>query len=467
MTDINARLVGNVAFVANRSGQWAAVPVDLDEGTPFDLDAIIEEKSQILEQNLVVRTAANAQKFDQAVLHWDSQDYSKPNLYIVHLTQRCNLTCGFCHSSAVSVSAKGKDLTPETMKKIVRFILQSPGTEKNINFQGGEPTLCLEMISSFIEYYNSIPASREVTTTYSMTSNGTLIDSCTAGNLKDLGVSVSLSIDGPKNIHDTERKYEDGNGSYRDTKATKELLVKDFPEIYSGQIMVVTPDSKDQYKEIISELIDNGQNEFRFKFVTPLGRGKKFVRDHGKVNADQFISYYKKVIDELKRLKNEEGIVLFETYLITFLGKLFSRVNRGDIDTRNTCGIARGVVDFTVTGDIHACHETNKYRSFKLGSADDSFEDVFESPTAANMRSYTDLSKHDECLNCAYYNYCTPCPASNFQESGSPEVKPSRSYECLKTLGVLDYILDDMQNDIGYYTDLWKHYLISRVSSQC
>lgn len=353
------------------------------------------------------------------------------------------------------------DATTETLAAVARFIADAPGRSKTIAFQGGEPALCLDLIAFFqAEMAKAVAPGTEVA--YGMTTNGTLLTEAVLDRLEAMDVRLSLSIDGPAPLHDVERRFEDGGGSYAATADARRVLKDRYRRIYSGQIMVVTPQTAPHYREIIDELVAAGSRSFRFKMVTPLGRGKRYVRAEGALPHEEVVATHIAVIKYLKRMFVERDLLVGELYVATFLRKLLERVNIGDVDSRNPCGIASSVVDFDVRGRIHACHETSKYRPFLLGDASMAYEEVYASQAARAARSYTDLARHEGCRSCAYFSYCTPCPAKNYQASGDPEVRPLESPECLRTISVLDFILQDMQRDPLYYHALWQEDALSR-----
>ncbi len=61
---------------------------------------------------------------------------------------------------------------------------------------------------------------------FSITTNGTLLTREIAGFLKENGVTVCLSIDGPREIQDRNRPYASGRGSYEDVTRGIELLME-------------------------------------------------------------------------------------------------------------------------------------------------------------------------------------------------------------------------------------------------
>jgi uncharacterized protein len=457
---MNVREFDGFIFAANRDGQWAALPHDSNAQTLQDTLAM-QSSRDLLASNLVVPDQAHHENYEAASARWHGQQSSDPRLFIVHLTQRCNLTCGFCHSSAVGVAAKGMDATPETLAAVAKFIANAPGQSKTIAFQGGEPSLCLDLIAFFqAALTRAVAPGTEIS--YGMTTNGTLLSPEVLEQLEQMNVKLSLSVDGPAALHDIERRFEDGSGSYTTTTAARSILQDKYKHLYSGQIMVVTAQTAEHYREIIDELIAAGGRSFRFKMVTPLGRGKRYVRAEGTLPHDEVSMTHIEVIKYLKQLFTERGLLVGETYVTTFLRKLMERINAGDVDTRNPCGIASSVVDFDVKGRIHACHETSKYKPFLLGDASMTYDAVYDAKAARTARSYTDIGRHEGCRTCAYFSYCTPCPAKNYQSSGDPEVKPMESPECLRTISVLDFILQDMQRDPHYYHAIWQQDALAR-----
>ncbi|WP_164833237.1 radical SAM/SPASM domain-containing protein [Sinorhizobium meliloti] len=449
--DVNVREFKDFIFASNVNGQWAAIRKN-GQSTNDVLNGSVDA----LEANLVIRTNGNAAEYDAAVERWNSFDTDLPFLYIVHLTQRCNLTCGFCHSAAVGVDALGKDVTYETLDTIARFIASAPGLTKTIAFQGGEPLLCIDRIAYFQSKLKPLlePGAR---IHYGVTTNATLLDDVALQALQALSVRVSISVDGPEALHDIDRRYEDGTGSYSKTIENRNRARNLYPRIYAGQIMVVTAQSAPHFKEIVDEYLDAGEHLFRFKMVTPLGRGKQYAKRGGSLGIDEAVYYHKEVIKYLREKYYNSGALAGELYALTVIRKLFEKVNVGDVDSRNKCGIARNVVDFDIRGNIHACHETSKYRPFLLGNARQTYREIYGSELASKIRSLTDLSQHSECRSCPYFNYCTPCPAKNYQESGFPDSTAFGSAECTKTIALMDLLIQELNEFPEYYLRLWQN----------
>lgn len=82
-------------------------------------------------------------------------------------------------------------------------------------FHGGEPLLAP---LQWYEYF--VAKSMEILSTikldFSLQTNGVLYDEKWGYGLKNLGIRVGFSWDGPENVHDKFRTYHNGKGSYRD-----------------------------------------------------------------------------------------------------------------------------------------------------------------------------------------------------------------------------------------------------------
>lgn len=143
------------------------------------------------------------------------------------VTERCNLACLYCYETHKS----NKVMSWEVAKEAVDFILD----EKRINgyydfntakgvileFIGGEPLLEIDLIDRIVEYFkfHTFELGHPWATNYmiSLTTNGILYESPKVQRFlkRNPGrVSVGVTIDGNKELHDSCRVFPDGSGSY-------------------------------------------------------------------------------------------------------------------------------------------------------------------------------------------------------------------------------------------------------------
>ena len=130
----------------------------------------------------------------------------------------CNLDCEYCFFLSKEMLYPGSrfrmadDLLESYLRQLIEAHARSP--EVTVAWQGGEPTMMgLDFFrrSVALAEKHRMPHQQIA---YTIQTNGTLIDDEWAAFFKENGFLVGVSIDGPKEIHDTYRVDKGGKGSY-------------------------------------------------------------------------------------------------------------------------------------------------------------------------------------------------------------------------------------------------------------
>ena len=130
----------------------------------------------------------------------------------------CNLDCTYCFFLSKEMLYPGSrfrmadDLLETYLRQLIEAHARSP--EVTVAWQGGEPTMMgLEFFRRSVELAERyrLPHQRIA---YSIQTNGTLLDDEWAEFFRENGFLVGLSIDGPREIHDTYRVDKGGKGSF-------------------------------------------------------------------------------------------------------------------------------------------------------------------------------------------------------------------------------------------------------------
>ncbi len=120
----------------------------------------------------------------------------------------CNLDCAYCFFLSKELLYPGDRfrMADAMLETYVRQVLESQrGEEVVIAFQGGEPTLMgVDFFERAVGYARS-HAQPGQSVQFTMQTNGVLIDERWAAFLAEHDVLVGLSIDGPRELHDTYR----------------------------------------------------------------------------------------------------------------------------------------------------------------------------------------------------------------------------------------------------------------------
>jgi uncharacterized protein len=130
---------------------------------------------------------------------------------------RCNLACAYCFFLPKEQLYRGSAfrMSDEVLETYVRQLLHAqPGPEVMVAWQGGEPTLMgidfFERAVALVEKHRS-PRQR---VSYTIQTNGIVLDDEWCAFFKRHQFLVGLSLDGPKALHDAYRVTKGGHGSF-------------------------------------------------------------------------------------------------------------------------------------------------------------------------------------------------------------------------------------------------------------
>lgn len=166
--------------------------------------------------------------------------------FLVKIASRCNLDCDYCYvyqHADQSWKNMPKFLGQEKIKEFIKELLNYTSKTKLkkilVILHGGEPLLY--GAKRIIELSSLIRTSlSDCEVDISLQTNGVLLTDETCQLFEKNDIAVSLSIDGPKEIHNLHRPFRTGKDSFYETTRALELLQK-YSTIFTGVIAVVDP----------------------------------------------------------------------------------------------------------------------------------------------------------------------------------------------------------------------------------
>lgn len=202
------------------------------------------------------------------------------------MTMGCNLRCKHCASSC-----KGRledELTEQEAMDVTRQIISMHPDW--ISLSGGEPLLrsdWAELTKTLKEHHIGVR----------MITNGTLLDKAAAGQMKASGIDlVSISIDGPEEIHDGIR----GKGVYHKVREAFSYLQN--AGITCGVNTTVIKENIDHLEEMYRDFIHFGVYSWQIQPGLPEGN----LAEHPDSVLD--LNDIKRMV-EFSYVKNKEGII--------------------------------------------------------------------------------------------------------------------------------------------------------------
>lgn len=122
---------------------------------------------------------------------------------VLLVTTDCNLRCRYCYARG---GEDPQQMSWEVAKRALDLMFERfDGFD--VQFSGGEPLLNMELVERVVEYTKGRGVRHRIQT------NATLIDRRVARWIRELGISVGVSLDGLPEVNDRLRPFPDGRGS--------------------------------------------------------------------------------------------------------------------------------------------------------------------------------------------------------------------------------------------------------------
>ncbi len=251
---------------------------------------------------------------------------------VLKITERCNLDCSYCYYfNGIDQSFKSMParITKEVIIELGEFLKQGiidlKLTNIKIGFHGGEPMLLKKNLFDWIcEYLTNLL--QGVKLTFSIQTNGTLIDKGWIDLIKKYNIDLGISIDGPEEYHDEFRVDHKKRGSY--LKIAKNIKLLQDENCQFGVLAVINPthDSKKIYRHFVDAL-----RIYSFDFLFPDFNYDKMPP----YDFALFTKFFSDLFDEWTKDDNPEiKIRIFESYMGLLLGRksLIYGIGTGNLD---------------------------------------------------------------------------------------------------------------------------------------
>jgi uncharacterized protein len=182
-------------------------------------------------------------------------------LLVLQPTPFCNIDCSYCYLSNRRSTAR---MSFETLALICRRVFESPrlGSQLEVAWHGGEP-----LVVPLAWYEDAIalmaerrPASLQLT--HRFQSNGVLLNENWARFFARINARVGLSIDGPADLHNANRRTRRGQGTH--DKAMRAVRLLQDQGLPFHVITVLTERALDYPERLFDFYVQNGIKEVGF-----------------------------------------------------------------------------------------------------------------------------------------------------------------------------------------------------------
>jgi uncharacterized protein len=332
---------------------------------------------------------------------------------LLEITDDCNLRCRYCVYSGKFHDRRNhgkKKMSWSTAKSAIEYFFNWMMEHKNlrtapyfisIGFYGGEALLNFDLFHKAVDYsrymYKKqiVPVGfKDTKIGFGLTTNGVLLDDEKIDYFVQNDFNLTISIDGPKEIHDRNK----GKGNFGKLIAIIKTLKENFPGFYKDKVSFSIVYDKDtdlqEVRDFFSMPLFEDSRSLFFGYVTEHFSDIPY-RMNGLNEKEVIYSIFEKIKKKKSLSKIENGIIShYLEFSLTHIG------------TKNSfgayCTLGSKKIFARVNGDFLGCEKMSD--SFKIGSIHNGFDIERIMEIEKEWREKT-----KDCVNCIIQGCCHAC----------------------------------------------------------
>jgi uncharacterized protein len=311
-----------------------------------------EENSLEAVEELLASRALEARESRPAPAEPPPADFPLQTL-VLNLTNQCNLSCQYCYEygadKVATPEGKPKFMDFETAMASVNFLLeQSAGRKQvHITFFGGETLMNFPLLRRVVQYANQRAASEGRAVDFSLTTNATLLTPAIVEFLSENRIGVTVSMDGPKELHDKLRVFANGRGSY----AVIEPRVRELIRSHRTRPITARVTLTSEVTDVLA-IFRHLKNDLGFHEVgfAPATTSPNRLYTIGERGMDHVLEQFRLLAEEYL-----EFALRGEWHGFSNVSDTLAELHRG-VSKSHPCGAGLGLVGVGPSGDIAPCH---------------------------------------------------------------------------------------------------------------
>ncbi len=278
----------------------------------------------------------------------------------------CNLRCKYCFGDTGEYGGDRELMSKEVGEAAIEYIIEHSGPRKHceVDFFGGEPLVNMPVVRHVTAYVRRREKETGKIFKLTLTTNGLLLNDENIKFLNDNNVSLVLSLDGRKEVHDRMRPDAGGNGTYDRCIANFRKFVDSRDDKNYYMRGTYTKYNLDFTKDVLS-MADAG---FDILSVEPV-----VAKDapYGLTEAELpriFAEYDRLTAAYLERHRAGNGFFFFHFNMDLSNGPCVAKRLAG-------CGAGHEYYAVAANGDLYPCHQFVGRKKYKLGTVFTGVED--------------------------------------------------------------------------------------------
>jgi uncharacterized protein len=277
---------------------------------------------------------------------------------VLEVAQSCNLGCTYCYAEGGTYGGPPRLLDPELARLAARYLVEASGDRELVTLVlfGGEPLLNVPAVTAAVAEAERAARGAGKKLVVSLTTNGTRFTPELVDFLREHEVQVSVSIDGPADLHDANRRRPDGTGSYAEVLRGLELLRERLGRRPAARV-TLTPEQWHRVPEVFDHVLGLGTLEVGIAPASPVRR--ELLPKGGQEEA--LLAGFGELADRFAEAAAEGRVLPFSNLL-----DLLARLHRGETK-RSPCGAGLGYLAVDASGSFYLCHRLAGEDRFRVG----------------------------------------------------------------------------------------------------
>jgi len=282
---------------------------------------------------------------------------------VLEVAQACNLRCTYCYAGGGSYGGKSRLMHPALARRAAQHLVEASGDRQQVTLVlfGGEPLLNLPALRAAVLEAEDATRKAGKQLVVSLTTNGTRFTPALLDFLREHRIGITISIDGPPDIHDANRRYagRTRRGSYADVVEGLALTRTHAMRPPAARV-TLTPEQWSRIPEVFAHLLDLGFLEVGIAPVSPVTIGLLPTAEQDEALFAGFSLLAGRFLQEAA-----EGRILPFSNLLDLL----ARLHIGRVKDR-PCGAGLGYLAADAEGRFFLCHRLAGEDGFQVGNLD-------------------------------------------------------------------------------------------------
>lgn len=356
--------------------------ISAKHGNPFDnIKEMVDEFDKHI--NNVKTTLIERQK--------NHRDSIEIKMDVAHY---CNLKCIYCYSNDGTYGLKGKMSVDTAISTVNFFESKLQNADVRLTFFGGEPFLNIPVIEKVCKVVTTLKSANNNSYSLGVITNGTVISDEIIELLNKYNIAITISIDGPREVHDFQRKFKNGGTGSFDTICENIKFIQErckIPIYFEATYTSIHEKFNLPREDVVKYL--KGELGFHGGIITNVNPFTKQL---------QYLEPKNYTVESCLATLEQGRISDWAYYPFLYLiNRLFPTL---------ICGI--GVTHFVVVpnGDIYPCQLFVGDKTFVIGNVNSQ-----QFNKSAELLSILNKEKNPRCKNCWAKWLCKGCPGNLYK----------------------------------------------------